>query len=167
MLKIVYLFLLSLTLFNCSSFEMVYGDKKNLESLNENTKLEITGDDSSLIRTALKREIGNTKEISKMNLEVSSIKNIRKSITEKNQITTQYEIEYNINYLLTRDDGMCVLANFYNEVKSSYASKSSGFSYGSDVEERETKKDLVNLSINNFFDYVLFHNRLLECKNEG
>ena len=167
MLKIFYLFFISLFLLSCSGFELVYGEKKSIAALKNDTSLKVSGDNSSLITSALKRKIGSTNKVARLNLEVSSIKNKRKAVTEKDQITSQYEIKYSIDYLLTKNDSVCFVARFSSIVKSNYSSKSSGYSYGSDVGEKKTEKDLIEMSINEFFNHVLFNNSALECKNES
>tara|TARA_B100001250_G_C19748880_1_gene766711 strand:- start:810 stop:1319 length:510 start_codon:yes stop_codon:yes gene_type:complete len=159
--------LISFLLWGCSNFEFVYnsGNIKIKNSIKEKTIFSISGDDSDIISTYLNNQIGSPKKGGASYLiTVNSKKSVEGTVIEKDATASKINIEYNILYEFKNIKQNCLIIKKELKTKSTYDSKSAGYSFGSDVSEKETSTKIIKTNIDNFLNDLYLSKISLSCK---
>lgn len=159
--------LISFLFWSCSNFEFVYnsGSVKIKNSIKEKTVIAVSGDDSDIISSYLNNQIGSPKKGSANYLIiVNSKKSVGGTVIEKDATASKINIEYNIVYEFKNIKQSCLIIKKELKAKSSYDSKSAGYSFGSDVSEQETSKKIIKTNIDNFLNDLYLSEINLNCK---
>ena len=150
----------------CQGFEYVYDKSPTIKSLENNAEVIISGDDTGIIKSKLKNVVGTSTSGAKFMLLVSSSKTSNNVVIKDTQIVSQIEINHIVNYSLQKKDEGCVIAEAKISTVSTYNLKSSGYSFGTDSEKKETVYYNVEKNINDFFQFIIHNHPNLNCKNE-
>ena len=111
--------------------------------------------------------ISNKIDIVNNEAEYSLLLNIIKSssniVTESDQTASKIEIEHVINYVLSNVVSECVIAERSISTVSTYDSKSSGYSFGTDLSKKEIERKNIELNLENFINYITNNYDSLDC----
>lgn len=150
----------------CSSFEFVYKSPKNIE-IKDKTIISTTGDDSDIVVAHVNSKINKSKNDPEYLLIIYSQKSVEAAVIDKDATASKFNLEYVINYKLRNLIESCMILDKTISSASSYNTKSGGYSFGSDLSEKEVANNLVKSNIDNFFEHLSISEIDLECKNEG
>ena len=140
-----------LILINCEGLEFVYKTNINTFFIKNNTQLVVNGDDSSQIRSVLSELIGDTNnDFPKYKLIVSSAKTEIAEVIKKDATASKFNIRFSIKYDLYNLDKNCKLYDTEIKTISRYNVKSAGYSFGTDLSQKESTAQNINKNINNF-----------------
>ena len=161
------LFLLGalLILNNCTNFEFV--NKTNIDNyfLKNNTELIVDGDNASQIRIVLNEKIGGKKDnFPKYQLSVNSSKTEVAEVIKKDATASKFNIQYSINYDFYSLYKNCKLFSKKINTISSYNVKSAGYSFGTDLSQKESIAQNINKNINNFFSSLNAKSSVDSCE---
>tara|TARA_B110000438_G_scaffold297848_1_gene344929 strand:- start:2582 stop:3085 length:504 start_codon:yes stop_codon:yes gene_type:complete len=158
------LLFLFLIIFSCSSWEFVYKDAlpnplKGKTEIFQNTT-------NSFAYQYLKQRLDNSQN-SNYKLIVSFTKKTANLITKKDQTASKIEISYLISYLVKDKKKQCDVYNKKFKTNSYYNSKSSGYSFGTDLSKKNTEESVVKKNIDMFFQDLSNNHQDLNCLNES
>ena len=165
-IKIFLIVLVALTA-GCRGFEFVYDKPPTIKSLENNTQFIVSGDDISIIKYQLNNVVGSSTSGGKFKLLVTSSKTSNNAVIKGNQAVSQITINHILNYNLQKKDGGCIISEKKISSSSVYNLKSSGYSFGTDSEKKETVYYNVEKNINDFFQFLIHNYSNLNCKYEG
>ena len=166
--KIISLFFCSIII-SCSNFEFVYDFPSSLKKLQNKTLLSLAGDDIDIINSYLLsklRPLSENKDYDYI-LIIYSEKNTIASVIEKDATASKFNIEYKINYYLKNRKENCTIITKSIRTNSSYDSKSEGYSFGSDLSEKEVSTINIHSNIDDFINNLSILKNNLSCKNES
>ena len=154
MIKIIFLFIFLFLLNNCSDLEFVY--KKNETFILKNlTDLNVGGEDSNDIYNSLKEKIeDNKKNDAKYKLVVNSQKTESAQVIDKDATASKFNIEYIITYEIYNLNKNCKIYKKQITTLSNYSAKSAGYSFGTDLSQKEGSIKNINKNINLFISSV-------------
>tara|TARA_Y100001970_G_scaffold284952_1_gene403454 strand:+ start:610 stop:1122 length:513 start_codon:yes stop_codon:yes gene_type:complete len=167
--KIYFVLLLSVFVYSCSDFSFVY-NTKNIISYNQlknKTSVSVTGDDVEEIHAYVFQKIRDPKDDPKYNLLISSRKQIEAIVIEKDATASKFSISYDIDYTLNSTKNSCVSLTKTISTKTTYNTKSAGYSFGSDLSKLDAAKKILRSNIDQFFVHLNFNSDSLSCNNEG
>jgi len=167
--KIIILFFYSIII-SCSNLEFVYDYPSNLKILQNKTLLSLAGDDIDIINSYLISKLRPLSVIKDYDyiLIIYSEKNITASVIEKDATASKFNIEYKINYYLkNRKEKNCTIISRSIRTNSSYDSKSEGYSFGSDLSEKEVSIINIHSNIDDFINDLSILKTNFSCKNEN
>ena len=98
---------------------------------------------------------------------IYSKKNTVASVIEKDATASKFDIEYKINYYLKNRKENCTIMTESIRTISSYDSKSEGYSFGTDLSEKEVSTINIHSNIDNFINNLSILKNNLSCKNES
>ena len=164
LISVLFVFLLS----GCAGFEFVYNSATyNVSKLNDKTKIEVGGDSSELIGSYLTKKIGSSNSDGDYSLVVNSTKKVEATVIEKDATASKFSIEYNLSYRLKNNQENCVILEKEIITNSSFDSKSAGYSFGTDLSQKEASIRNFNSNIDKFFDLLNSSYSNLDCNNEN
>ena len=161
-----YIFLLASILFlnNCANLEFVLKPNKGVNVLTNNTNLSISGDEAGTIHGYIANILGNTyNENFIYKLSINSKRTDLAQIIEKDATASKFSIEYNVIYNLYNIKENCKILKKEISTKSSYDSKSAGYSFGTDLSEKETRFIIISKNIDQFILSVNRYDDLNDC----
>ena len=164
-LKITTYFLFVFYLSSCSNWLFVYSQdeyKRTISSLYQNTSLDISGTDISIIKSLLNKKIGRPKK-SKYRLSIISNKKEINLVTQSNQVVTLVKIQHNFSYSFFSKENNCVVMEKNIVTEGQYNAKSNGYSFGSDLSKAKINDDLIEENINDFLSMLTGNKPNLEC----
>ena len=164
-IKIFLIVLVALTI-GCRDFEFIYDKSSTIKLLENNTQVIVSGDDISIIKSQLNNAVGPSIGGGEFKLLVTSSKTSSNTVIKDNQTVSQIGINHILNYSLQKRDGGCIISEKKISSDSVYNLKSSGYSFGTDLEKKETTYNNVEKNINNFFQFLNLNHSNLSCKNE-
>jgi hypothetical protein len=136
-----YLFLfLFLIIYSCSGWEFVYKDVLP-NPLKDKTEI-FQNETNSPVYQYIKQKLGNSKN-NNYKLIVSFTKNTSNLVTQKDQTASKIEISYSINYHIKDIKKSCDVYNKDFKTSSYYNSKSSGYSFGTDLSKKNTEELVI------------------------
>ena len=138
---------------SCSGFEFVYNDKIENEGLVKNTKIIISGDDADDVYYNLAVVLGKAKN-PKYRIIVNSTRADAAAVVDKDATASKFSIKYDISYSLFNLEKNCLVKNTSIITESTYAAKSAGYSFGTDLSKKETALRSLKKNINLFFNEI-------------
>lgn len=154
MLKLFYRSLFVFFLAGCSGFEFVYNDSLETNEIKGKTYLSIGGDNTEIIYAYAINKIQNNNTNNKYNLSINSKKTIEAMVVEKDATASKFNIKLNISYILSNNENNCVILEKNLITNSRYASKSAGYSFGTDLSEEESLVRNIHSNIDEFLSYL-------------
>ena len=156
----LFLLCMLLILSNCGGFELVYKTNLNTFFIKNNTKIAVSGDDASQIHVILRDTIGINKDnYPKYKLLVNSSKTEIAEVIKKDATASKFNIQYSITYDLYSLYKECIIYSKEINTMSSYNVKSAGYSFGSDISQKESMTQNI---MNNAHKFISSLNALSE-----
>ena len=149
---------------SCQGFEFVYDKSPTIKLLENNAQVIISGDDISIIKSQLNNFVGTSTSSAGFILLVSSSKISNNVVIKDNQTVSQIEINHILNYSLQKKDGVCVITEAKISTVSTYNLKSSGYSFGTDLAEKELSTKNLHSNIDQFLNELSINYNYLKCK---
>ena len=75
-------------------------------------------------------------------------------MVEKDATASKFSIKYNISYRLRNNLKSCLLISKNIKTESYYDAKSSGYSFGTDVSEKESSVNNLQSNVDRFLDIL-------------
>lgn len=166
-MKIIFL-LISFAISGCSNIEFVYNSNIQKSILENETLLEVSGDDLSIIKVFLKKYLKAINDYPKFKLIINSNKKTKNLVVNNNQTATHIEIQYTINYTLyklLKNKDECMIVENKQITKSDYFIKSEGYSFGSETNKKNVSKKIIEKNILNFLELIELNYSNQDCKN--
>jgi len=149
---------------SCSGWEFTL--KNALPNpLKEKTEI-FQNKNNSFVYQYIKQELGSSKN-NNYKLVISFKKNTSNLVTQKDQTASKIEISYLINYLVQDKKKACDVYNKEFKASSYYNSKSSGYSFGTDLSKKNTEESVIKKNIDMFFQDLSNNYGDLACLNEN
>ena len=149
---------------NCANLEFVYKSIKQIGKLKNNTNLNISGDDSDEVYNYIIDVLGTTNSKNpNYKLSINSTRIDEAEVIEKDATASKFSIEYNIVYILYNINKKCKIIEEKIKTKNSYASKSAGYSFGTDLSKKETRLKIISKNIDQFISFVDRYEDLNKC----
>ena len=151
----IYQIILLMFVFGCSDMNFVYNTDTNIKelALNNNTILEVSGNEQSAVKVFLKKQIGETNQNAKYKLLLNLIKTEKNLVVNDNQTASRIEIIIKINYkLYDLKNKNCLIIEKEVILSGDYIVKSEGYSFGTEESKRKTIKKLIENNISTFLN---------------
>ena len=113
------------------------------------------------------RGVGIPMQDAEFHLIIDSVKNITAAVMEKDATASKINIEYDIIYELRNIGEKCLIIRQTIKSKATFDSKSAGYSFGSDLSEKETSVKTLHSNIDEFFNAIKYSKINFSCKNEN
>ena len=164
MKKIVFILTIILILNNCGGFEFVYKTNKNDFLIKNTININVDGDDADQVYASLRDMVGDKEDNPKYKLLVNSLKNESAAVINKDATASKFKIKYLINYDLYNLYKNCKVFNKEITTVSAYNTKAAGYSFGTDLSQKESALQNINNNINEFISSL---NQLLDIDSCG
>ena len=164
--KILFIFFCIMVV-NCSGFEFVYKSAPDALAIKNKTSLVASGDDSEILNNYFISKIGYPNNIAEFQIFAHSTKKIDASVLEKDATASKFTISYLVNYRFENTKENCSIYSTSITNQGSYDSKSAGYSFGTDLSEKEVSEKIIQSNINQFLNSVNSSAINLNCKNEN
>jgi len=166
--RILFLIPLLVVIISCSDFEFVYNsDNYDIKKLNEKTLYSISGDNKDIINSYLSRKIGRAESYPDYILSIVSSGSIEATVIEVDATASKFMIKHNLKYSLNSVKKNCLIFEKNILTKNLYDAKSAGYSFGTDLAEKELSVINLHSNIDQFLNELSINFDYLECKNEG
>ena len=153
---------------SCSSFDFVYNTSFQIfDKINENTLLSISGDNREIINSYLSSKIGRVGSNPSYILSIVSSGSIEAAVIEIDATASKFMIKHDLKYSLNNMEKNCVIFEKNILTKILYDAKSAGYSFGTDLAEKELSEKNLRSNIDQFLNELSINYDYLECKNEG
>ena len=140
-----------LFLSNCGGFEFVYKTNDDSFSIKTFTKIYVNGDNASQVYILMRDLVGDNKDDSpKYSLSTNVIKEENAEVITKDATASKFNIKYSINYEIYNLNKNCNIFNKQISTVSTYNTKSAGYSFGTDLSEKESNNNNIIKNINEF-----------------
>ena len=154
---------LFLFLSNCGGFEFVYKSNDESFSIKNLTKIYVNGDNASQVYILMRDLVGDNKNNSpKYSLSANVIKEENAEVITKDATASKFNIKYSISYELYNLNKSCNILNKQINTVSTYNTKSAGYSFGTDLSEKESNANNIIKNINEFITSL---NELISLDN--
>ena len=163
------IFLLTLLLFlliNCSDLEFVYNTSYN-SKINEKTLLSISGDNKDIINSYLLGKLGGVENSPAYILSIVSSGSIEAAVIETDATASKFMVKHDLKYILNNIGKNCIIAEKNISTENFYDAKSAGYSFGTDLAEKELSERNLHSNIDQFLDELSINYSDLKCNNEG
>ena len=163
------IFLLTLLLFlliNCSDLEFVYNTSYN-SKINEKTLLSISGDNKDIINSYLLGKLGEVENSPAYILSIVSSNLIEAAVIETDATASKFMVKHDLKYILNNISKNCIIVEKKISTENFYDAKSAGYSFGTDLAEKELSKRNLHSNIDQFLDELSINYSDLKCNNEG
>ena len=164
-IKFFLIVLVALTV-GCQGIEFIYDKSPTIKLLENDTQVIVSGDDISIIKSQLNNIVATSASDGKFKLLVTSSKTSTNAVIKDNQTVSQIGINHILNYNLQKKDEGCIISEKKISSDSVYNLKSSGYSFGTDLEKKETVYNNIEKNINDFFQFLNNNHSNLDCENE-
>ena len=164
------LILLTITLLffaNCANLEFVYKSNEEINKLIRNTNLNTTGDESDEVYSYMVSLLSSPSASPEYILTINSIRKDEAQVILKDATASKFSIEYNILYDLYNMNKKCTVIQEEIITKDSYDSKSAGYSFGTDLSKKETRKKIISKNIDQFISIIYRYGDLSSCYGEN
>ena len=169
MIKRIFFFTSLLVLvISCSSFEYVYNSSESAGyGIKYKTLLSISGDNKNVINSYLLNKIGEVGSDPIYTLSIVSNGLIEAAVIEVDATASKFIIKHDLIYVLNSMPNNCILFEKNILTENSYDSKSAGYSFGTDLAEKELSTKNLHSNIDRFLNELSINYNYLKCKNEG
>ena len=153
---------------SCSSFEYVYNTSDGVEyGIKYKTLLLISGDNKNVINSYLLNKIGEAGSDPIYTLSIVSSSLIEATVIEVDATASKFIIKHDLKYVLNNMRKKCIIFEKNILTENSYDAKSAGYSFGTDLAEKELSTKNLHSNIDQFLNEFSINYNNLKCKNEG
>tara|TARA_B100000029_G_scaffold45051_3_gene41554 strand:- start:1805 stop:2296 length:492 start_codon:yes stop_codon:yes gene_type:complete len=163
MVKFTYQLIIFGFLFGCSNLEFVYNNVSDNNKIKDKTLLAISGDDTEIFYSYAINKIKNNEKNSLYKLSIVSTKTVEAIVVEKDATASKFNIKLNIFYKLLNTDKNCLILEKNFMTNSTYDSKSAGYSFGTDLSEKEVLTQAIHSNFDDFLLYLKGFDDKLNC----
>ena len=156
---------ITLLLASCTSLDFVYKNNDHKIPIVYKTKYQVVGEDAEVLNSFLQKNLGSPEEGVFFDLFVDSSKKIDAAVIDKDATASKFNIIYSIFYNLKDSNRGCVIIQKTITTKTSYKTKSAGYSFGTDISEKEVSAKSIESNVNQFFNSLIISNKNLTCNN--
>ena len=136
--RIFFLIPLLVLIISCSGFEFVYNSSfENINKMNKNTLLSISGDNKDIINSYLLSKIGEVGNNPIYALSIVSNGLIEATVIEIDATASKFMIKHDLKYTLYNISKNCITFEKKILTKNLYDAKSAGYNFGTDLAEKE------------------------------
>jgi len=169
MIKRIFFFTSLLVLIiSCSSFEYVYNTSDGIEyGIKSKTLLSISGDNKNVINSYLLNKIGEAGSDPLYTLSIVSSGLIEAAVIEVDATASKFIIKHDLRYVLKNMRKKCIIFEKKILTENSYEAKSAGYSFGTDLAEKELSTKNLHSNIDIFLKELSINHNDLKCKNES
>ena len=164
--RIFFLIPLLVLIISCSDFKFVY-NAASFEKLKEKTLFSISGDNKDIINSYLSNKIGNVESNPTYILSIVSSASIEAAVIGIDATASKFMIKHDLKYTLNSVKKNCVIFEKNISTNNWYDAKSAGYSFGTDLAEKELSKRNLHSNIDQFLNELSINYNYLKCKNEG
>ena len=170
--RIFFITSLFVLIVSCSGLDFVYNTSfQIINKINENTLLSISGDNKDIINSYLLNKIGEAGNDPTYELSIVSNGVIEATVIETDATASKFMIKHDLKYTLNNMSKNCVIFEKNILTNNLYDAKSAGYSFGTDLAEKELSTKNLHSNIDQFLNelnyyYVINYNNL-KCKNES
>ena len=166
--RIFFLTPLLVLIISCSSFEFVYKTSDNIEyGIKNKTLISISGDNKDIINSYLLKKIGEAGSDPAYILSIISSGLIEATVIEIDATASKFIIKHDLIYVLNSIPNNCIIFEKNILTENSYDAKSAGYSFGTDLAEKELSTKNLHSNIDRFLNELSINYNHLKCKNEG
>ena len=115
----------------------------------------------------LNKKIGKTNIKTKYLLRLNIEEEVKSEIINTTSTATKYKVNHVINYQLILSAKSCLILERSQVTSSNFDSKSSGYSFGSDISKNVTIEKNLQTNIQQFLNYVEKKENEIDCINEN
>ena len=167
MVKRIFLLIpLLVLIISCSGFEFVY-NSVSFDKIKEKTFFSISGDNKDIINSYLSGKIGEAESNPVYILSIISSGSIEAAVIEADATASKFMIKHDLKYTLINMSKNCMIFEKNILTKILYDAKSAGYSFGTDLAEKELYEKNLRSNIDQFLNELSINYDYLECKNEG
>ena len=153
---------------SCSGLDFVYNTSFQISNkINENTLLSISGDNKDIINSYLLNKIGEAGSNPAYALSIVSSGVIEATVIETDATASKFMIKHDLKYILNNISKNCIAFEKNISTKNLYDAKSAGYSFGTDLAEKELSKKNLHSNIDQFLNELSINDNNLKCNNEG
>ena len=159
-------FLITLLFFiiSCSSLEFVYNDSVNPNKIKQKTLLSIIGDNKNIINSYLLGKLGEVDGNPVYKLTIVSSGQVEATVIEIDATASKFMIKHDLVYTLTNIVQNCQILEKSISSKNLYDAKSAGYSFGTDLAEKEFTANNLHSNIDKFLNELAINYIDLNCK---
>ena len=100
------------------------------------------------------------------NLSIVSSSLVEAAVIEVDATASKFIIKHDLKYILYNTRSNCIILEKNIITKNSYFAKSAGYSFGTDLAEKELSIKTLHSNIDRFLGELLINYNDLKCKNE-
>ena len=169
MIKRIFFFApLLVLIISCSGFEFVYNvPSEIINKINKNTLLSISGDNKDIINGYLLSKVGEAGNNPTYALLIVSNEATEAAVIETDATASKFLIKHDIKYTLNNMNKNCLIFEKNILTKNLYDAKSAGYSFGTDLAEKELSTKNLHSNIDQFLNELSINDNNLKCKNES
>ena len=164
--RIFFLISLLVLIISCSGFEFVY-NIVSFDKIKEKTLFSISGDNKSVINSYLLNKLGKAGSDPVYALYIVSDGSIEAVVIESDATASKFMIKHDLKYKLNIISKKCTVFEKNILTKNLYDAKSAGYSFGTDLAEKELSIKNLHSNIDQFISELSINFDYLECENEG
>ena len=164
--RIFFLIPLLVLIISCSGFEFVY-NSTSFDKIKEKTLLSISGDNKEIINSYLSSKIGEAGNNPTYVLSIVSNGVIEATVIEIDATASKFMIKHDLKYTLNNMSKNCIVFEKNILTRILYDAKSAGYSFGTDLAEKELSTKNLHSNIDQFLNELSINYNNLKCKNEG
>ena len=163
--RIFFLIPLLVLIISCSGFEFVYNPSVLvINKINKNTLLSISGDNKDIINRYLLSKIGDAGNNPAYALSIVSNNVIEAAVIETDATASKFMIKHDLKYTLNSVKKNCVIFEKTILTNNLYDAKSAGYSFGTDLAEKELSANNLRSNIDQFLNELSINYDYLKCK---
>ena len=164
--RIFFLISLLVLIISCSGFEFVY-NIASFDKIKEKTLFSISGDDKSVINSYLFNKFGKAGNDPVYVLYIVSDGSIEAVVIESDATASKFMIKHDLKYKLNIISKKCTVFEKNILTENLYDAKSAGYSFGTDLAEKELSTKNLHSNIDQFISELSINYDYLECENEN
>ena len=150
---------------SCSSFDFVYNTSYQISNkINENTLLSISGDNREIINSYLSSIIGRGGSDPSYIISIVSSGSTEATVIKIDATASKFMIKHDLKYSLNNMEKNCVIFEKNILTKNLYDAKSAGYSFGTDLAEKELSKKNLHSNIDQFLNELSINYNYFKCK---
>ena len=161
--RIFFLISLLVLIISCSDFEFVY-NASSFDKIKEKTHFSISGDNKDIINSYLLSKIGEAGSDPTYILSIVSSGSIEAAVIEIDATASKFMIKHDLKYTLNNISKNCIIFEKNILTKNLYDAKSAGYSFGTDLAEKELSAKNIRSNIDQFLNELFINYDYLKCK---
>ena len=163
--RIFFLAPLLILMTGCFGLEFVY-NSSDFNRIRYKTLFAVSGDNKEIINSYLFSKIGEVKNDPIYSLSIVSSSSTEAVAIEIDATASKFMIKHDLKYILYNVDKNCIIFEKNILTKNLYDAKSAGYSFGTDLAEKELSTKNLHSNINQFLNELSINYTDLKCKNE-